>query len=206
MRIKICGITRHEDALAAFEAGADAIGLVFYAKSPRAVSVQQAKQIIADLPESLCIVGLFVNAQQTVIESIIRETAIDMLQFHGEETDAQCQRLGMPYVKAIRVQGRDTTEEQIQQHPHADALLFDSYVADAHGGTGQVFDWSNLPEKRTKPLILAGGLKPDNVRHAIESARPDVVDVSGGVEQSKGVKDPARIRSFVTEVNHVAIR
>ncbi len=202
MRVKICGITRPEDAVAAARAGADAIGLVFYAASPRAVSRAQAQSILSALPASVSSVGLFVNAAADDITDILRDCPLDLIQFHGDETDAECATISRPYIKAIRVRDAAGLTAQIGQYPGARALLLDAYHKDLAGGTGQTFDWSMIPENMEKPLILAGGLNPDNVRSAIEQVRPYAVDVSGGVELAKGIKDPDRIKSFINEVNN----
>ncbi|MBV6287771.1 phosphoribosylanthranilate isomerase [Pseudomonas aegrilactucae] len=200
VRSKICGITRIEDALAAVEAGADAIGLVFYARSPRAVTVQQARAIIAALPPFVTTVGLFVNASRCELTEILEAVPLDLLQFHGDETPAECEGFNRPWIKALRVRPGDDLEAQCRHYANASGILLDTYVAGVPGGTGEAFDWSLIPERLSKPIILAGGLSADNVGAAIAQVRPYAVDVSGGVEQAKGVKDPARIAAFMRAV------
>ncbi len=202
VRVKICGITRVEDALAAYNAGADAIGLVFYDKSPRAVNLEQARDIVNSLPPFLTTVGLFVNAEPELITSVLNKLSLDILQFHGDESHEQCIAYDKPYIKAIRMKSVTDLTAEISKYPDTMALLLDSYVEGLEGGTGQRFDWNLIPESLSKPVILAGGLNPDNVREAINIARPAAVDVSGGVEQEKGIKDVARMLAFIQEVNH----
>lgn len=200
VRSKICGITRVEDALAAAAAGADAIGLVFYAKSPRAVSVQQAREIIAALPPFVTTVGLFVNVSRCELSEILEAVPLDLLQFHGDETPAECEGYNRPWIKALRVRPGDDLEASCKLYAKASGILLDTYVAGVPGGTGEAFDWSLVPDHLSKSIILAGGLSPDNVAAAIAQVRPYAVDVSGGVEQSKGIKDAARIEAFIDAV------
>lgn len=200
VRSKICGITRVEDALVAAEAGADAIGLVFYDRSPRAVSVQQARAIIAALPPFVTTVGLFVNASRCEIGEILDAVPLDLLQFHGDETSAQCEGHGRPYIKALRVRPGEDIAACCAEYNQASGILLDTYVPGVPGGTGEAFDWSLVPADLGKPVILAGGLTADNVRAAIAQVSPYAVDVSGGVEASKGVKDAEKIRAFIREV------
>lgn len=200
VRSKICGITRVEDALIAAEAGADAIGLVFYDRSPRAVSVQQARAIIAALPPFVTTVGLFVNASRCEIGEILDAVPLDLLQFHGDETSAQCEGHGRPYIKALRVRPGEDIAACCAEYNQASGILLDTYVPGVPGGTGEAFDWSLVPADLGKPVILAGGLTADNVRAAIAQVSPYAVDVSGGVEASKGVKDAEKIRAFIREV------
>lgn len=200
VRSKICGITRIEDALAAVEAGADAIGLVFYAKSPRAVTVEQARAIIAALPPFITTVGLFVNATRCELNEILEAVPLDLLQFHGDETPADCEGYHRPWIKALRVRPGDDLEASCKAYAKASGILLDTYVAGVPGGTGEAFDWSLIPAKLSKPIILAGGLSADNVAQAIAQVRPYAVDVSGGVEQSKGIKDHRRIKAFMQAV------
>ncbi|WP_045884307.1 phosphoribosylanthranilate isomerase [Pseudomonas chlororaphis] len=200
VRSKICGITRIEDALAAVEAGADAIGLVFYARSPRAVNVQQARAIIAALPPFVTTVGLFVNASRCELGEILDAVPLDLLQFHGDETPADCEGYHRPYIKALRVKAGDDIAGACVAYARASGILLDTYVEGVPGGTGEAFDWSLVPQGLSKPIILAGGLSAENVGQAIARVRPYAVDVSGGVEQSKGIKDHARIRAFMQAV------
>ncbi|WP_085617112.1 MULTISPECIES: phosphoribosylanthranilate isomerase [unclassified Pseudomonas] len=200
VRSKICGITRIEDALAAAEAGADAIGLVFYAKSPRAVDVRQARAIIAELPPFVTTVGLFVNASRCELNEILEVVPLDLLQFHGDETPQDCEGYHRPWIKALRVRPGDDLEAACQLYAGARGILLDTYVPGVPGGTGEAFDWSLVPARLSKPIILAGGLSADNVGQAIAQVRPYAVDVSGGVEQAKGIKDAAKIEAFMRAV------
>ncbi|MEE1951563.1 phosphoribosylanthranilate isomerase [Pseudomonas alcaligenes] len=197
VRVKICGITRVEDALAAAAAGADAIGLVFYAKSPRAVDIEQARAILAALPPFVTTVGLFVDAERNELERILASVPLDLLQFHGDESVQQCEAFGRPYIKALRVKAGDDIAAQVARYPSAQGILLDAYVEGVPGGTGEAFDWSLIPQALSKPLILAGGLRPDSVAEAVSRVRPYAVDVSGGVEASKGVKDVEKIGAFI---------
>ena len=200
VRSKICGITRIEDALAAVEAGADAIGFVFYAKSPRAVTLEQARSIIKALPPFVTTVGLFVDASHAELAEILDAVPLDLLQFHGDETAAQCEGWRHPYIKALRVKAGDDIAAACDAYPSASGILLDAYVEGIPGGTGEAFDWSLIPQALSKPIILAGGLTPDNVAEAVARVRPYAVDVSGGVEASKGIKDHAKIHAFIKAV------
>jgi phosphoribosylanthranilate isomerase len=200
VRSKICGITRIEDALSAAEAGADAIGLVFYAKSPRAVSVQQARAIIAALPPFVTTVGLFVDADRQELDEILAAVPLDLLQFHGDESPAFCEALQRPYIKALRVKPGDDLVARVAAYGQASGVLLDTYVPGIPGGTGEAFDWSLVPQGLSKPIILAGGLVAENVAAAIRQVRPYAVDVSGGVEARKGIKDAEKIRAFMRVV------
>jgi len=200
-RVKICGITRRQDAEIAIEMGADAIGLVFYEPSPRAVTISQAQDIIASLPPFVTVVGLFVNAEEQFVQRCLAALEINVLQFHGDETAAYCEQFNRPYFKAIRMQQGVDLNALAEQYPSATALLVDSFQKGVPGGTGKTFDWS-LVESIDKPIILAGGLNTANVRTAIEKVKPYAVDVSGGVEQQKGIKDPEKIYAFMQEVTN----
>ncbi|SFP44688.1 phosphoribosylanthranilate isomerase [Pseudomonas borbori] len=200
VRCKICGITRVEDALAAVEAGADAIGLVFYAKSPRAVTVPQAQAILAALPPFVTTVGLFVDCARSELNAILDVLPLDLLQFHGDESPAACEGFRRPYIKALRVKPGDDIAARIGLYGSAAGVLLDTFVPGVPGGTGEAFDWSLVPQDLSVPIILAGGLTPENVRAAIEQVRPYAVDVSGGVEASKGLKDSDKIHAFVHAV------
>ena len=203
VRSKICGITRIEDALIAAEAGADAIGLVFYAKSPRAVSIQQARDIVAALPAFVTTVGLFVNASREELSGVLAGVALDLLQFHGDESSAECESYQRPYIKALRVKPGDDIAQLAAPYAKARGILLDTYVPGVPGGTGAAFDWSLVPSGLLQPVILAGGLSAANVQAAIEQVRPYAVDVSGGVEAGKGIKDAAKIRAFMQAVGRV---
>jgi len=203
VRSKICGITRLEDALAAIEAGADAIGFVFYAKSPRAVTPEQARGIIAALPPFVTTVGLLVDMPRAELTALLKTVPLDLLQFHGDETAADCAGYARPYIKALRVQAGDDVSAMIALYPEASGILLDTFVAGVPGGTGEAFDWSLVPKQSPKPIILAGGLTAENVRAAIEQVQPYAVDVSGGVEQSKGIKSAEKVRAFIRAVKGV---
>jgi phosphoribosylanthranilate isomerase len=202
VRIKICGITRPQDALAAAYLGADAVGLVFFPSSPRAVTIESAKAIINILPPFVCKVGLFVNPEPVEISRILKEVTLDLLQFHGDEKPEQCTGYSKPFIKAVRMQDNVDLNAVANRYADAGALLLDSFVEGLHGGTGQVFDWSRIPANPGKPLILAGGLTPANVATAINNVRPYAVDVSGGVESAKGIKDAQKIAEFIKEVRN----
>lgn len=204
-RVKICGITRAEDALAAARAGADAIGLVFYAKSPRAVSVARAGEIVAALPPFVAAVGLFVDADADEIRAVINAVPLALLQFHGDEPADACRAFRLPYIKAIRLRAGDDLAVRARPYGDAAAILADAYLEGIPGGTGRTLDWSGLPPRLSRPLILAGGLTPDNVAVAVEQVRPWAVDVSGGVEAAPGVKDAAKIAAFIRGVNGVQV-
>lgn len=201
VRSKICGITRIEDALAAVEAGADAIGFVFYPPSPRAVTVKQARAIIAALPPFVSTVGLFVNASRCELNETLDAVPLDLLQFHGDETPEQCDGYHRPFIKALRVQAGDDIAAACRVYRQASGILLDAYVAGVPGGTGESFDWALIPQGLEKPIILAGGLTSANVAQAIAQVRPYAVDVSGGVEKSKGIKDHDKIRAFMSAVH-----
>ena len=200
VRVKICGITRIEDALVAVENGADAIGLVFYAASPRNVTISQAQQIANQIPAFVSVVGLFVNAEAGFINDVIANVKLDLLQFHGDETPEECAQYTLPFIKAIRVKADTNLVQCSNDFSSAKALLLDTYTEGVAGGTGHVFDWTLIPKRLAKPLILAGGLTVDNVAQAIAKVGPYAVDVSGGVELSKGIKDAAKIAAFMEQV------
>ena len=199
-RIKVCGITRAEDGAAAAAAGADAIGLVFYAASPRAISVAQATALVAALPPLVTRVGLFVNPDPVWVREVLAAVALDLLQFHGDESAELCRAFGRPYLKALRM--RPDCDIGAQMHAYGDAsgILLDAWHPAAYGGTGESFDWQLIPNQRPRPLLLAGGLDPDNVAAAVSAVRPYAVDVSSGVEQRPGIKDAARIDAFAAAV------
>ncbi|MDH4585360.1 phosphoribosylanthranilate isomerase [Pseudomonas sp. BN415] len=199
VRIKICGITRIEDALAAVAAGADAIGFVFYAKSPRAVTPAQARAIVAALPPFVTTVGLFVDMPRAELTQVLAEVPLDLLQFHGDESPEACAGYGRPYIKALRVKPGDDIAAAISSYPEASGILLDTFVQGTPGGTGEAFDWGLVPQIAAKPLILAGGLTPENVGEAVRQVRPYAVDVSGGVEACKGIKDAAKIQAFIQQ-------
>ena len=199
-RVKICGITRVEDAVAAARVGADAIGLVFYANSPRYVEPQQAARIVSALPPFVSTVGLFVDAPAEQIRSVSQLVRLDFRQFRGDESPALCDGFGRPYLKAVRVRPETNLLQYASLYTGASALLLDAFQEGVPGGTGHTFDWNLIPAALDKPVILAGGLNPENVGEAVRRVRPYAVDVSGGVEQGKGIKDAARIAAFMRGV------
>lgn len=200
VRVKICGITRVEDALVAVENGADAIGLVFYEPSPRAVSIEQAIKIVNQIPAFISIVGLFVNAEERFVRDVISNVALDLLQFHGDEVPEECSRYALPFMKAIRVKSDTNLVQCAKDYSASRALLLDTYTEGVAGGTGHTFDWGLIPSDLNKPVVLAGGLTAENVASAIQQVKPYAVDVSGGVELSKGIKDAAKIAAFMQQV------
>ncbi len=200
VRSKICGITSIKDALLAVDAGADALGFVFYAKSPRAVTLTLAQTIFAALPPFVTTVGLFVNATRVELDGLLAELPLDLLQFHGDELPADCVGYNRPYIKALRVKPGDDVAQLAAPYVQASGVLLDTFVPGVPGGTGAAFDWSLVPSNFAKPIILAGGLTEHNVFTAIARVRPYAVDVSGGVEASKGVKDAAKVAAFMREV------
>ena len=199
-RIKICGLTRLEDLQVAIEAGADAIGLVFYPPSPRYVELAKAAELARAVPPFVTIVGLFVNATACELNETLDAVPLDLLQFHGDETPEQCEGYHRPWIKALRVKAGDDIAAACKAYARASGILLDTYVEGVPGGTGQAFDWSLIPQGLSKPIILAGGLSAGNVAQAIAQVRPYAVDVSGGVEKSKGIKDHDRIRAFMQAV------
>ncbi len=200
-RIKICGITRVQDALAAAHSGADAIGLVFYQHSPRHVSIAQAAQLAAAVPPFTTVVGLFVNAEAAFVREVLAAVRLDLLQFHGEEKAEFCAQFNRPYIKAIRVKTGTDLLQCAADYSSAKGLLLDAHVEGVQGGTGATFDWKLIPENMPLPVILSGGLRVDNVAAAIRQVRPYAVDVSSGVEASKAIKDAVKIAAFIKEVN-----
>ena len=198
-RIKICGLTREGDVDAAVAAGADAIGLVFYEKSPRRVTLERAVQLAGRLPPFVVPVGLFVNAAPDEIERALDALPGLLLQFHGDESPAQCAAFGRPYLRAARIGLGFDLAAFARQYTGARALLLDAHI-DGYGGGGQVFDWSIVPRDLPRPLILSGGLNAANVADGIARVGPYAVDVSSGVESSRGVKDAAAMRAFCAAV------
>jgi len=198
-RIKICGITRAEDLQAAVAQGVDAIGFVFYEPSPRYVSPERAAELVSLLPPFVTSVGLFVDAVPEAIAATLRRVPLDLLQFHGDETASQCNIFGRPYIKAARVRPGLDLVEYASLFPDARGLLLDAFV-EGYGGAGKSFDWTLIPPALPLPVILSGGLDAQNVGEAMARVRPWAVDVSSGVEVSKGIKDAAKIASFVAGV------
>jgi len=200
-RVKICGITRPEDAAWAAACGADAIGLVFYPQSPRAVDTGRAREVAAALPPFVTVVALFVDPEPAFVRRVLAEVPVDLLQFHGDEPPEACAAPGRPYIKAVAMRDGVDLHAVARRYASARGLLVDSFREGVRGGTGVAFDWSRIPPDLGKPVILAGGLGPENVVEAVRRVRPYAVDVSGGVEASRGVKDPARVAAFIRGVN-----
>lgn len=204
VRTKICGITRLEDAQGAIAAGADALGFVFFPDSPRFIAPARAQALIRRLPPFPARTGLFVNSSRAQVAAVLEQVPLDALQFHGDEEPDFCASFGKPYIKAVRMKEDVDLYAIGERHAGAAALLLDSYAAAAPGGSGQTFDWRRVPARFSLPLILAGGLTPDNVRHAIaqSGSRPYAVDVSSGVERRAGIKDIAKMTAFINEATH----
>jgi len=199
-RIKICGITRPEDALAAAEEGADAVGLVFYPPSPRHVEIGQAAAIAAQLPPFVTTVGLFVNADAETIAEVVARVGIDLIQFHGNECPDYCSGHGRPWIRALRMKDDVDLDSEMERFSSARGLLLDAYRPGVPGGTGETFDWERIPHGVGGQVILAGGLDPSNVAQAVSQVRPWAVDVSGGVESAPGIKSRDLIAGFVEAV------
>lgn len=200
-RVKICGMTRVQDVQAACEAGADAIGLVFYPPSPRCLTHAQARALRDALPPFVTPVALFVDPSREQVEQVLEEVRPGALQFHGDEPPEFCERFGLPYLKACRIREGVDLLEYLRPYKGASGWLADAFV-EAYGGVGETFDWSLVPHQRPRPLILSGGLTSDNVREAIRRVQPWGVDVSSGVESAKGIKDAAKIAAFMAEVRN----
>lgn len=200
-RIKICGLTRPEDVRAAVEAGADAIGFVFYPPSPRHLDFARAAELATLLPPFVTAVGLFVNPDPAFVAAARNAVPLQLLQFHGDERDADCARHGLPWIKAARMRPGVDLVEFSASHPGARGFLLDTYV-EGYGGSGKTFDWSLIPSGLGRPVILSGGLDPENVEEAVRRVRPWAVDVSSGVEVAKGIKDAAKIAAFIAGVRH----
>lgn len=203
--IKICGVTRVEDALLATELGAHAIGLVFHPGSPRCVTLAQAAAIARAVPAFTTVVGLFVNADPANIRKTIDAVPLDILQFHGNESPADCRLYGRRYLKAVRMAPEIDLVKCAADFHDAAGLLLDAHVTGAWGGTGRKFDWTRVPAKLSRPVILSGGLSPDNVAEGIRMLRPAAVDVSSGVESAPGIKDPVKLKAFIREVLHADV-
>ena len=205
-RVKICGITRVEDAVAAASSGADAIGLVFYQHSPRHVGIAQAKQLADALPPFVAVVGLFVNAEAAFVREVLASVPLDMLQFHGDESPVYCTQFTKPYLKAVRVKAGVDLLQCASDFRSARGLLLDAHVEGIPGGTGTGFDWALIPKRLSLPVILSGGLDAENVAAAIRQVRPYAVDVSSGVEAGKGIKDAVKIAAFINEVKQIDLQ
>jgi phosphoribosylanthranilate isomerase len=213
-RVKICGITRVEDGVAAAREGADAIGLVFWSGTPRHVSHKQAREIAASLPAFVTVVGLFVDPQPDAVRAALTDVPLDLLQFHGNESPELCASFGRPYIKAVHVKDGVDLLHYASRYGDALGLLFDAFEPGGlPGGTGTTFDWKALPASLPRPVILSGGLTPQNIGAAIRQVRPWGVDVSSGVEAvgedgkpRRGVKDAAKIAAFIRGVRDADVR
>ncbi|MGB6976794.1 MAG: phosphoribosylanthranilate isomerase [Gammaproteobacteria bacterium] len=205
VHVKMCGMTRAEDALFAAQLGVHAIGLIFYESSPRAVSISQAKTIIDSLPPFITTVGVFVDPTFEYVQKLLNTISLDLLQFHGQERAADCRRYGKPYIKTIAM--RDSLDWSVlDEYTDAKGLLLDTYSAEMVGGTGHVFDWRQIQKQKiNKPIILAGGLTPENVAQAIRQVHPYAVDVTTGVEAAKGIKDHNKMQRFMREVRNASV-
>lgn len=197
----MCGFTREADLDGALALGVDAVGFVLYPPSPRAVTVARAAELARRVPPFVTRVGLFVNEDAATVEQAAREAALDLLQFHGDESAEYCERFGLPWIKAVRVRPETDLLECADRFRGARALLLDAW-SEAWGGSGKRFDWSLIPPSLPMPLILSGGLDPDNVAEAVRNIRPSAVDVSSGVESAKGIKDVAKVAAFISGVEH----
>jgi phosphoribosylanthranilate isomerase len=204
VRIKVCGMTRAEDVAEAARLGVDAVGLVFYPKSPRNVSIDQARELVSALPAFVTVTALFLDPDRDHVQRVLDNVRVELLQFHGGEPAEFCRSFGRPYIKAVPMGGQVDVSEYAQRHAGAAALLLDSHAAGQRGGTGVSFDWALLPKVEGPPVIVAGGLNPSNVATAIRIVRPYGVDVSSGVESAPGIKDIGKMADFVREVNRAA--
>ncbi len=199
-RIKCCGMTRVDDALLAARLGAEAIGMVFTARSKRTVTLAQARQIVGALPPFVSTVALFMDDEAALVRQVVEELQPGFLQFHGDEDDAWCAQFGRPFLKAIAMGEGASALSRLRDHPRAAGLLLDGHGAGEAGGSGKAFDWSLLPSNLAQPVILAGGLNPHNVSQAMRTVRPWAVDVASGIESEPGVKDPHKLAAFVRAV------
>ena len=204
-RIKICGFTREDQLAQAAQLGVDAVGLVFYPPSPRNVSIEQAQVLCRAVPPFVTTVGLFVDAPAEQVREVLRQVPLTLLQFHGDETPAYCQQFDLPYIKAVRVKPGLDLLQYTTDFASARGLLLDAYVAGVPGGTGERFDWTLIPADLPLPVVLSGGLDPENVAEAINNVRPWAVDVSSGVEQGKGNKDLAKMAAFIDGVRNADV-
>lgn len=202
-RVKICGITRPEDAVEAARLGVDAIGLVFYENSPRHLSIEQAKAICQALPSFVSVVSLFLNPEAQLVNNVLASVPVDLLQFHGHERGDYCRGFGRPYIKALGMASDPGLEQRAKEYSDARGLLLDSHETGAAGGTGESFDWNTIPQSFRQSIILAGGLNPQNVAAAITTVRPYAVDLSSGVEIAPGIKDAGLMAQLMKEVKRV---
>lgn len=205
-RVKICGITSIEDAQTVCDSGVDALGLVFYEKSPRNVSIKTAKSICANTPPFVTTVGLFLDASKQFVDSVLASVPLDLLQFHGSESPEYCASFNRPYIKVVGMKSINSDDEfkaYADQFNDAKGFLVDSHATGKAGGTGQTFDWSDVPQSYDKPIILAGGLNPDNIADAISQVSVYGVDLSSGVESQAGVKDKQKVTQLMNEIHRI---
>ena len=202
-RVKICGITRPDDAVEAARLGVDAIGLVFYENSPRHLSIEQAQRLCQAVPGFVTVVALFLNPERRLVQDVLASVAVDLLQFHGNETGDFCRSFKRPYIKALGMADDHDLEQRIKHYSDARAVLLDSHQTGAAGGTGESFDWASIPQSFAQSMILAGGLNPQNVAEAITRVRPYAVDLSSGVETAPGIKDADLMAQLMNEVKRV---
>lgn len=202
-RIKICGINHRDDALKAVEFGADAIGIIFVEKSPRYTSLTEARVIAESMPPFVTVVGLFMDSSAKEVKDALKVVPLNLLQFHGDESPEYCDQFGMPYIKVLRMRENVNVVAFAQDYPNAAGILLDTYKKGVGGGTGHTFDWNLIPKDVPLPLILAGGLTPENVASAVETVKPYAVDVSSGVESEPAIKDHKKIEQFIKEVQRV---
>lgn len=202
-RVKICGITREQDAVAAARLGVDAIGLVFYEKSPRNISLRQAQQICESLPAFVTVVSLFMDPSTELVDDVLGSCPVDLLQFHGKESAAFCESFGRPYIKALGMSGATGLSDSAKPYIRARGLLLDSHEMGAAGGTGETFNWNSIPENYRQSIILAGGLKPENIAQAIRTVRPYALDLSSGVESAPGIKDANLMAQLMNEIKRI---
>ena len=195
-RVKFCGLTHEEDIAQAVKLGVDALGFVFYAPSSRSVALDHAAMLTSSVPAFVTRVGLFVNEQPAVIQNIFERTRLNLIQYHGDETPEFCDAVGLPFIKAFRVRPGIDIQTEMERYPNASGFLLDAYVKGQPGGTGERFDWGMIPQSNA-PIILAGGLSPDNAKDAIEQVAPWALDVSGGIETKPGRKDPDKMARFM---------
>ena len=200
-RVKICGFTDVENAVYAAELGADAIGLVFYPPSPRHVEIDVAARISRALPAFASVVALFVDPEPELVNAVLSRVRVDCLQFHGDETPVYCRSFDKSYIKAVRMRPDSDVDGLQRDYHNAAGLLLDAYHPGIQGGSGHRFDWDLIPEKRSLPIILAGGLTPENAGDAIRTVKPYALDVSSGVEAGKGIKDAAKMAAFIRKTN-----
>ena len=203
MKIKICGLTDPENSKQIASLDIHAIGLVFFNESPRAVSIEQANEIIQELPPFINKVGLFVNASSNFVDQVLNSVNIDTIQFHGDESSSDCSQFQMPFIKAIRMREGTNLLSQAEEFSSASGLLLDSFEEDSYGGTGKSFDWNHIKNNLDLPIILAGGLNKDNIMSAIEKTQPYAIDISSGVEVDKGIKDIEKTKEIIEIVKSI---